>query len=170
MSALLFAADNGHIRSAGYPIISHFTSTPLSTLGGFNIGGINASGQIPSMPGNYGLIDKDTPQDAYTKVIRLDFIPHDDTNSINSRAGSTARSLNLFSPTSSTRMVGASILATTPIGKLVICTTGRQMIWNGMIRRRLPRLMGSVDRFEVSSFLKAVYSGLFNLASANHHV
>ena len=32
--------------SAGYPIISHFTSAPLSKNGGFNIGGINATGQV----------------------------------------------------------------------------------------------------------------------------
>ena len=55
------------MHSAGYPIISHFTTKQLSTLGGFNIGGINASGQVPSI-GNFGLIDNDTPKDAYTKV------------------------------------------------------------------------------------------------------
>ncbi|KAF9462094.1 glycoside hydrolase family 16 protein [Collybia nuda] len=53
---------------AGYPLVSHFTSTPLSTLGGFNIGGINATGQVPDMTGNWGLIDRDTPQNVYTKV------------------------------------------------------------------------------------------------------
>ncbi|KAH8120019.1 beta-glucan synthesis-associated [Phellopilus nigrolimitatus] len=52
---------------AGFPLISHFTKKPLSTLGGFNIGGTNASGQIPSI-GNWGLIDNDTPQNAYTKA------------------------------------------------------------------------------------------------------
>jgi hypothetical protein len=31
--------------SAGYPLISHFTSRPLSKMGGFNIGGINSTGQ-----------------------------------------------------------------------------------------------------------------------------
>lgn len=36
-------------------------------MGGFNIGGINASGQIPSFTGNYGLVDRDTPQSAYTR-------------------------------------------------------------------------------------------------------
>ncbi|KAF8917659.1 beta-glucan synthesis-associated protein [Mucidula mucida] len=53
---------------AGYPIISYFTQTTLSTQGGFNLGGINASGQVPSIPGNFGLIDVDTPQDVYTKT------------------------------------------------------------------------------------------------------
>ncbi|KAK0464977.1 beta-glucan synthesis-associated [Desarmillaria tabescens] len=51
---------------AGYPIISYFTTHDISSLGGFNLGGINASGQVPSMPGNWGMIDLDTPQDAYT--------------------------------------------------------------------------------------------------------
>ena len=51
--------------SAGFPLITYFTRTPLSTNGGFNIGGINASGQLPSI-GNYGLIDVETPADART--------------------------------------------------------------------------------------------------------
>lgn len=34
---------------------------------GFNLGGINASGQIPEIAGNYGLIDRDTPREAYFK-------------------------------------------------------------------------------------------------------
>jgi hypothetical protein len=34
--------------SAGYPIISHFTKHQQSTLGGFNFGGINATGQVRS--------------------------------------------------------------------------------------------------------------------------
>jgi len=51
---------------AGYPIISHFTQSQLSTLGGFNLGGINASGQVPTIAGNRGLIDVDTPPSALT--------------------------------------------------------------------------------------------------------
>ncbi|KAG6830143.1 hypothetical protein H0H92_002007 [Tricholoma furcatifolium] len=38
-----------------------------TTQGGFNLGGVNATGQVPSMPGNWGLIDLDTPQEAYKK-------------------------------------------------------------------------------------------------------
>lgn len=34
------------LSSAGYPIISFFTTTPLSTMGGFNLGGTNATGQV----------------------------------------------------------------------------------------------------------------------------
>jgi len=37
-----------------------------SNNGGYNIGGINASGQIPTLTGNWGLIDIDTPKDVYT--------------------------------------------------------------------------------------------------------
>ncbi|KAH7930678.1 glycoside hydrolase family 16 protein [Leucogyrophana mollusca] len=52
---------------AGYPIISYFTRQSMSNQGGFNLGGINASGQIPKMPGNLALIDVETPKEAYTK-------------------------------------------------------------------------------------------------------
>ncbi|KAJ3736703.1 glycoside hydrolase family 16 protein [Lentinula guzmanii] len=51
---------------AGYPVASHFITHSVSTNGGFNLGGTNASGQVPSMPGNWGMIDLETPQDAYT--------------------------------------------------------------------------------------------------------
>lgn len=51
---------------AGYPMISYFTSHSISLNDGFNLGGINASGQLPSMPNDWGLIDIDTPSSAYT--------------------------------------------------------------------------------------------------------
>lgn len=35
-----------HPHSAGYPIITFLNRQPLSNLGGFNVGGINASGQV----------------------------------------------------------------------------------------------------------------------------
>ncbi|KAI0724623.1 glycoside hydrolase family 16 protein [Cerioporus squamosus] len=47
----------------GYPVITYFTKPKLTTMGGFNFGGINASGQVPDIPGNWGLIDKDTPEE-----------------------------------------------------------------------------------------------------------
>ena len=53
-------------------MISHLTEKKYTTQGGFNLGGVNASGQIPDLPGNYGLIDKDTPRSAYTKKSYLD--------------------------------------------------------------------------------------------------
>ncbi|KAF8203180.1 beta-glucan synthesis-associated protein-domain-containing protein [Pholiota molesta] len=57
---------------AGYPLITYFTSKTQSKLGGFNIGGINASGQVPMISGNWGLIDKDTPNDALTTKSYVD--------------------------------------------------------------------------------------------------
>jgi len=51
----------------GFPILSHFLTKKPSDNGGFNIGGINATGQITTLPGNFGLIDKDTPKEFYTK-------------------------------------------------------------------------------------------------------
>jgi hypothetical protein len=77
------------IGSAGYPLISHFTATRLTTLGGYNLGGINSTGQIPEMSGNFAraflfflqtdsltsppfstslVIDKDTPLEFYTQT------------------------------------------------------------------------------------------------------
>lgn len=48
----------------GYPIISHFLTKPLTNLGAFNLGGINATGQV--MQTMFALIDPDTPADAHT--------------------------------------------------------------------------------------------------------
>jgi len=56
---------------AGYPMISHFTRVQYTTQGGFNLGGTNATGQIPSLLGNFGLIDRDTPAEAYRKFSYL---------------------------------------------------------------------------------------------------
>ncbi|TFK99149.1 glycoside hydrolase family 16 protein [Pterulicium gracile] len=52
---------------AGYPMISHFQKQEQSTQGGFNLGGVNATGQVPEM-GFSVLIDKDTPKSAYTRT------------------------------------------------------------------------------------------------------
>ncbi|TEB21437.1 beta-glucan synthesis-associated [Coprinellus micaceus] len=52
---------------AGYPLLTHLTKKIQTNQGGFNLGGINSTGQIPDMVGNYGLIDKDTPKSAYSK-------------------------------------------------------------------------------------------------------
>ncbi|CAL1705278.1 unnamed protein product [Somion occarium] len=67
LGCLLFLCLGIVTLFAGYPLIDHFTKNPMSTNGGFNLGGINGTGQVPSMTGNWGLIDLDTPQDAYTK-------------------------------------------------------------------------------------------------------
>jgi len=39
-------------------------------LGGYNLGGINATGQVPQT--QFSLIDKDTPPDAYEKASPVD--------------------------------------------------------------------------------------------------
>lgn len=61
-----------HIETIiGFPIASHFLSKTQTTQGGFNLGGINATGQVADIPGNWGLIDRDTPKSAYTKTSYL---------------------------------------------------------------------------------------------------
>ncbi|KAJ7925309.1 beta-glucan synthesis-associated [Mycena leptocephala] len=52
----------------GYPVLSFASSrqNPSSLLG--NLGGKNATGQVPGIPGNWGLIDAETPIDAYSKT------------------------------------------------------------------------------------------------------
>ncbi|KAJ7432331.1 glycoside hydrolase family 16 protein [Mycena latifolia] len=52
---------------AGYPIIASFGMSK-STLGAFNLGGINSTGQVPDLPGMPSLIDADTPTSAYTRT------------------------------------------------------------------------------------------------------
>lgn len=54
-------------HSGGYPLITFFTTPKLSFLGGFNLGGTNETGQVPDIPGNWGLIDKDTPVELHQK-------------------------------------------------------------------------------------------------------
>lgn len=40
-------------HSAGYPIAKHFAKHDQSTMGGFNLGGINASGQVRRFPKSF---------------------------------------------------------------------------------------------------------------------
>lgn len=47
----------------GYPVIFHFTHLP-GPIHGFNVGGINGTGQIPDLVGLPSLIDALTPQSA----------------------------------------------------------------------------------------------------------
>ena len=51
--------------SAGYPLTTFFTSHGPRKLGGYNLGGINATGQVPVMNGNFALIDAETPSSAF---------------------------------------------------------------------------------------------------------
>ncbi|KAL0069164.1 hypothetical protein AAF712_003852 [Marasmius tenuissimus] len=58
----------------------------MSKRGGFGLGGINASGQVPEIPGQRGLIDVDTPPEAYTitsfhdKTTQLQLVFSDEFN------------------------------------------------------------------------------------------
>ena len=51
----------------GYPIITDATRKKAPSTG-FNLGGINGSGQIPNLQNFPSLIDKDTPSNAMTRV------------------------------------------------------------------------------------------------------
>ncbi|TIC00650.1 concanavalin A-like lectin/glucanase [Wallemia mellicola] len=53
---------------AGYPILSFFRDQGQTTEGAYNLGGINATGQIPVLPGVRGLVDDDTPEDVKHRV------------------------------------------------------------------------------------------------------
>ncbi|OSX60014.1 glycoside hydrolase family 16 protein [Postia placenta MAD-698-R-SB12] len=48
---------------AGYPIINYYEH-PTPKSAGYNLGGINGSGQIPDLPHMRQLVDKDTPDSA----------------------------------------------------------------------------------------------------------
>ncbi|KAK2466052.1 hypothetical protein APHAL10511_001694 [Amanita phalloides] len=49
----------------GYPVAT-YAWTNFSTTSGFNLGGINGSGQVPFI-GNFGMIDLETPKSVYTR-------------------------------------------------------------------------------------------------------
>ena len=51
----------------GYPVIRHYT-THKSTVPGFNLGGINGTGLIPSLPSLKRAIDGDTPTEANSRI------------------------------------------------------------------------------------------------------
>lgn len=59
---------SSHLASIGYPVITHYKRVRQLTHGAFNLGGINATGQIPEFINQFGLIDGDTPREAYTKT------------------------------------------------------------------------------------------------------
>lgn len=52
---------------AGYPILTWYTRTHSRIILGYNLGGINGSGQVPSLPNIPGLIDPDTPSGVKTR-------------------------------------------------------------------------------------------------------
>lgn len=133
-------------RSAGYPLITYFTKNDALTFGAFNIGGTNASGQIPMMTGNWGLIDKDTPKDAYTypshqynqedwqlvysdefNVAGRTFYPGDDP----------------FWEAVDLHYWGVSYVSFAAQPTWLTCSGDRRTTWSGTPPRRLPRKMVS---------------------------
>lgn len=67
MSALLLLCFALIVLFAGYPIISWAGRYHTTTVG-YNLGGINGSGQVPVLPGLPLLIDNDTPKSMYTRT------------------------------------------------------------------------------------------------------
>ncbi|PCH39742.1 glycoside hydrolase family 16 protein [Wolfiporia cocos MD-104 SS10] len=66
VSALLILVCALLTLFAGYPIIAYYAyPTPKSV--GYNLGGINQSGQIPDLPHMATLVDKDTPASAMSR-------------------------------------------------------------------------------------------------------
>lgn len=51
---------------AGFPIITGVQSLRERLPTQYNLGGINGTGQVPSVIGSFGLIDQDTPREAYS--------------------------------------------------------------------------------------------------------
>jgi hypothetical protein len=66
MGALLILTSALVVLFAGWPIISYYTSHTMSNNGAYGPGGINATGQVASLPGMPNLLDVHTPQDAST--------------------------------------------------------------------------------------------------------
>ncbi|KAG8691066.1 hypothetical protein FRC11_007089 [Ceratobasidium sp. 423] len=60
LGCLVFLIVGLVVLFAGYPLITYFTQNPFSTLGAYNLGGINASGQVPVMSANVSLPGKST--------------------------------------------------------------------------------------------------------------
>ncbi|KAJ3735969.1 glycoside hydrolase family 16 protein [Lentinula guzmanii] len=47
-----------------YPVTQYYTSPHQTPIGNLGPGGINSTGQVPQLIGNFGLIDRETPQEA----------------------------------------------------------------------------------------------------------
>ncbi|KAJ8454577.1 hypothetical protein ONZ51_g12947 [Trametes cubensis] len=67
VSALVIIVAGIIVLFAGYPIIDHYIHEPPSTPG-FNLGGINASGQVPKLTNFPSVIDPATDRSLYTRV------------------------------------------------------------------------------------------------------
>jgi hypothetical protein len=74
---MVFAGESSSTRSrwieltrqdTGYPVLQYFTKNTLSNFGAVGMGGTNASGQVPLIPGYRGLIDADTPNNVLSRT------------------------------------------------------------------------------------------------------
>ncbi|KAI0755305.1 beta-glucan synthesis-associated protein-domain-containing protein [Daedaleopsis nitida] len=65
-SALFIITFGLIVLFAGYPIIDHYIHQPPKTAG-FNLGGVNGTGQVPDIANLPSLIDSDTPMDVRTR-------------------------------------------------------------------------------------------------------
>ena len=65
---MLFITGAVGLLFLGYPLLTYFLQQTHSKKGGFGLGGTNATGQIASFTDKLrvGLIDRDTPESAYT--------------------------------------------------------------------------------------------------------
>ena len=53
---------------AGYPVITYLGRTTEASNVGYNLGGINGSGQVPDLPGLPQLMDPETPSNVKTRT------------------------------------------------------------------------------------------------------
>ncbi|KAJ4490971.1 glycoside hydrolase family 16 protein [Lentinula aciculospora] len=56
----------------GYPVTQYYTSPHQKLIGNLGPGGINATGQVPQIVGNWGLIDRETPSNVLTLPSYMD--------------------------------------------------------------------------------------------------
>ena len=66
-SALFFITAGLIVLFAGYPIVDHYIHQPPKTAG-FNLGGVNGSGQVPQLTNFPQLIDPDTPSNVRSRT------------------------------------------------------------------------------------------------------
>ncbi|KAG6335081.1 hypothetical protein ID866_4009 [Astraeus odoratus] len=88
------------------PFVTHLLNKKQTTQGGFNLGGINSTGQLPSIPGGWGLIDVDTPKEVYTKAsytnpseqLELNDLEWYDPSAVTTKGGALAITLSKEDP------------------------------------------------------------------------
>lgn len=68
IGTLIIVASALLMLFAGYPILVYVFGHGESKKGGYNLGGSNATGQVPSLAGLPSLIDSDTPKEAHTRM------------------------------------------------------------------------------------------------------